>query len=146
MRIIYNRVTWYSKLLAMLLFASLPFIGFYFGVQYQKSQSPPLDLSSGIMGHVLIGPQCPVQIMGEGSCDDKPYQTQIEIFEKENSGKSLKTISTNSEGYFKAELLPGIYILRVRGGNPFPACGEQEVEVEAYQFRDSTLYCDKGIR
>ena len=36
MRIEWNKVTWYSKLLALILFASLPFIGFYLGVHYQK--------------------------------------------------------------------------------------------------------------
>jgi hypothetical protein len=36
MKIEWNRVTWYSKLLALALFVALPFIGFYYGVQYGK--------------------------------------------------------------------------------------------------------------
>ena len=30
----WNRVTWYSKIIAMALFVALPFIGFYYGIQY----------------------------------------------------------------------------------------------------------------
>ena len=37
MKIQWNKVTWYSKLLALALLVFLPFIGFYFGVQYQKN-------------------------------------------------------------------------------------------------------------
>jgi hypothetical protein len=36
MKIEWNKVTWYSKLLALALFIALPFIGFYYGVQYGK--------------------------------------------------------------------------------------------------------------
>ncbi|MDP2720707.1 MAG: hypothetical protein Q8O75_02080 [bacterium] len=37
----FTQVTWYSKLLALMLFVALPFIGFYAGVWYQKAVSPP---------------------------------------------------------------------------------------------------------
>jgi len=36
MKLEWNKVTWYSKLLALGLFITLPFIGFYVGIQYQK--------------------------------------------------------------------------------------------------------------
>ncbi|HEY5220600.1 MAG TPA: hypothetical protein VIJ29_00405 [Candidatus Paceibacterota bacterium] len=36
MKIEWNKVTWYSKLIALALFVALPFIGFYYGVQYGK--------------------------------------------------------------------------------------------------------------
>ena len=36
MKLEWHKVTWYSKMLALGLFIILPFIGFYFGVQYQK--------------------------------------------------------------------------------------------------------------
>lgn len=35
-KIQWNTVTWYSKALALILFVALPFIGFYYGVQYGK--------------------------------------------------------------------------------------------------------------
>jgi hypothetical protein len=35
----WNKVTWYSKLLAMILFTALPFLGFYFGFLYGKGSA-----------------------------------------------------------------------------------------------------------
>ena len=34
-----NKVTWYSKLLAAILFIALPFVGFYLGMKYQSAVS-----------------------------------------------------------------------------------------------------------
>lgn len=36
MKIELHKVTWYSKLAALLLFIALPFIGFYLGVKFQE--------------------------------------------------------------------------------------------------------------
>jgi hypothetical protein len=56
MKIEWNKVTWYSKFLALALFVALPFIGFYYGMQYGKTiaaigQTPvvgaPVTQSSG---------------------------------------------------------------------------------------------------
>lgn len=41
-----TRVTPLSKLIALILFVSLPFIGFYFGIQYQKDFPPAEVLTS----------------------------------------------------------------------------------------------------
>ncbi|MFS8159375.1 MAG: hypothetical protein ACMG6E_04020, partial [Candidatus Roizmanbacteria bacterium] len=40
---IYTKVTPFSKLLAMVLFVTLPFIGFFFGVQYGKLQPHKIE-------------------------------------------------------------------------------------------------------
>lgn len=37
MKVEWNRVTWYSKILALILFVALPFIGFWYGIQYGKA-------------------------------------------------------------------------------------------------------------
>lgn len=34
MKVEWNKVTWYSKVTALLLFVALPFIGFYYGIQF----------------------------------------------------------------------------------------------------------------
>jgi len=39
MTIKYNKVTWYSKLLALILFVILPFIGFYLGMKYAEQRA-----------------------------------------------------------------------------------------------------------
>lgn len=45
MKIEWNTVTWYSKFLALALFVALPFIGFYYGAQYEKIITPPNQFS-----------------------------------------------------------------------------------------------------
>jgi hypothetical protein len=45
MKIEWNKVTWYSKILALVLFVALPFAGFYFGVQYGMAQQHATDAS-----------------------------------------------------------------------------------------------------
>lgn len=40
MKIEWNKVTWYSKTLALFLLIALPFLGFYLGSTYQSSISP----------------------------------------------------------------------------------------------------------
>lgn len=37
MKIEWNKVTWYSKMIALALFVALPFVGFYCGIQYGKA-------------------------------------------------------------------------------------------------------------
>jgi len=36
----FNQVTWYSKLLASILFIALPFLGFYVGMKYERAIVP----------------------------------------------------------------------------------------------------------
>ena len=36
MKIEWNKVTWYSKIVALALFVALPFIGFYYGTKYGR--------------------------------------------------------------------------------------------------------------
>lgn len=37
----FNSVTWYSKIIAAILFITLPFVGFYVGMKYQEATSSP---------------------------------------------------------------------------------------------------------
>ena len=39
----YNQVTWYSKVIAMVLFIALPFVGFYLGMKYQEGINPQIN-------------------------------------------------------------------------------------------------------
>ena len=34
----WNKVTWYSKIIALLVCIALPFIGFYLGVKFQEAR------------------------------------------------------------------------------------------------------------
>lgn len=53
MKIEWNKVTWYSKLIALALFVALPFIGFYYGTHYGElaelaAQAPAAAASSSV--------------------------------------------------------------------------------------------------
>lgn len=37
----FRTVTWYSKILALILFIALPFTGFYAGMKFQEATNPP---------------------------------------------------------------------------------------------------------
>ncbi len=47
MNIEWNEVRWYSKLLALVLFIGLPFVGFWLGIKYQELRGPLSILVSG---------------------------------------------------------------------------------------------------
>jgi hypothetical protein len=60
MKIRWNEVTWYSKLIALALFVALPFIGFYYGMQYGKTvafigqtPSPAIGIPTTTPGAVI---------------------------------------------------------------------------------------------
>jgi hypothetical protein len=62
-KIVWNKVTWYSKLVALILFVALPFIGFWLGIGYGKTIAllgVSGTLSSGASGS---------STSGSGSCD-----------------------------------------------------------------------------
>src|SRR3989344_2020874 len=46
MKIEWTKVTWYSKLLALILFVLLPLTGFYLGIWYQKAISSPKQVQT----------------------------------------------------------------------------------------------------
>jgi hypothetical protein len=47
MKVEWNKVTWYSKLAALVIFIALPFLGFWFGVRYGAERQYMADIFSG---------------------------------------------------------------------------------------------------
>ena len=106
----WTTVTTLSKTIALILFIALPFLGFYFGMQYQKNGSVSLSLESGIYGKATIGPTCPVQKDNQ-DCT-KPYQGEFQIMRSTpNSDEIIGKFSTDSNGNFKVSLPPGHYTI-----------------------------------
>lgn len=91
---------------------------------------------SGIVGVINYGPTTPACEAGE-SCD-QPYKGNVFI-----DGTSNKTISTDSRGYFKVELVPGTYTLKV---SQFSSCTYSYIKVNMNQFTNISMLCDTGIR
>lgn len=55
MNIEWNKVTWYSKLTAVMVFGGALFLGFYLGIEYQKNRIssenlPPIDIEQELKG------------------------------------------------------------------------------------------------
>ncbi len=102
--------------------------------------------TSGIEGHVTLGPTCPVErIPPDPNCAPKPYKTNIAI---SNFGSSaiLKTIATDADGAFTVELPPGSYELTPKSGSVFPHCSPMTIEVQPNTLAEAHLSCDTGIR
>lgn len=113
-----------------------------FGVAGADETTAP---ESGVEGKILIGPRCPVMRVEDKNCEDAPYPTSIEIFSK-NASEPFRIIETDGEGNFKIALEPGVYSLKPKGGNPFPACSKKEVLISTGQFQGIIISCDTGIR
>jgi hypothetical protein len=52
----WNKVTWYSKLIALVIFIVLPFFGFWLGIQYGEMVAPLAVTSSSSGGSSVTGP------------------------------------------------------------------------------------------
>jgi hypothetical protein len=103
--------------------------------------APRLD--SGIHGHVLYGPTCPVQRPGL-RCE-RPYQASIAI-RRERTGTLVMRVRSGADGRFTACLAPGTYLLVPRNGNPYPRAQSQTVSVRRNAFTSVTIRYDSGIR
>ena len=106
----------------------------------------PEDLSSGIAGIVLAGPQCPV--VQEGSdCNDKPLATTI-IVRSAATGREVTRFTSDIDGSFRVPLYPGTYELDPQPGSAsgLPYASPQTVKVQADAFTDVTILYDTGIR
>ena len=107
----------------------------------------PMD--SGIRGTVMIGPSCPtVQYPPvDNSCDDKPFSTSVSIYFESNPTSPILILKSDAQGKFSADVVPGDYIVRAKGGgNAPPGCPEARVTVTGEQYTTVTINCDSGIR
>ena len=107
------------------------------------SSIAPAPADSGIEGHVLIGPLCPVVQVGQ-ECPDQTYQAKLTV--TTSSGKRVIRIQTDENGYFKIPLAAGEYILHPESPNVMPYASEQPFSVEAGMFTEITVNYDSGIR
>ena len=113
-----------------------------------SSPSPiqEVNISSGIAGKILLGPQCPaVQINHEDqNCEPRPYQTTIVV--KTIDGRKVTEFSSNINGEFKIKLAPGNYWLEAADQSKLPHLVPTPVDVEVNKFKEVTLRFDTGIR
>ncbi|OHA83695.1 MAG: hypothetical protein A2408_00295 [Candidatus Yonathbacteria bacterium RIFOXYC1_FULL_52_10] len=119
------------------------------GIIDDTDTTPPpsiLPYNSGIRGVVMIGPTCPVvQFPPTGECDDKPYETTIDIYN--SAGARMAVATSESDGTFEVSLPPGTYTLKPNmPQGRMPSAGEQTVTVLATGYVEVTVQYDSGIR
>ena len=170
MTIVWNQVTWYSKLLAAIFFIFVvPLITFHIGKEYEKTQLivqqvntniPVLeeddiepipeemaiqsgDQNSGIYGEAKIGPTCPVERVNE-PCPDKPYQGHLAV--RDSKGVVVTTTETRSDGKFLLMLPPGKYTLSLLSQKTMPSLTPVSTTVTKGSVARVNLLLDSGIR
>ncbi|MBI1793612.1 MAG: hypothetical protein HYR70_05420 [Chloroflexi bacterium] len=104
----------------------------------------PTPTDSGVDGNVTIGPMCPV-VQVNNPCPDKPYQATLTILTTTTRRKVIQ-FKTDANGYFRAALAPGEYILRPESPNVMPRAAEIPFTVTDRQFTRVDVVYDSGIR
>jgi hypothetical protein len=101
---------------------------------------------SGVSGRVLLGPQCPVEQVGN-PCPDKPVAAEVQVFEA-GSDDLVTSTDSGEDGRFRIDLEPGSYellpVVSDSGGLPY---GKRlQVSVESGEYARVRLSLDSGIR
>lgn len=109
-----------------------------------SSQQVGTTGKNGIEGTVTIGPTCPVQRLGDPSCDDRPYQGIIHV--SGTNKNQVAKIQADINGKFKLELEPGNYTLEPQVFSVYPRASNQDVTVVAGAFTTVNIQYDSGIR
>lgn len=103
---------------------------------------------SAVTGVVLLGPQCPVETLGE-PCDPAPAAGVTVTVSEQLPGEAYAagpTIAegvTDSSGRFRIALAPGDYVVTADAGM---SCELMDVRVVAGQEATMDVPCDTGIR
>src|SRR5215472_16330800 len=77
---------------------------------YHTSDAPPSRPDSGIGGHTMVGPSCPVMRVAS-PCPDKPLRARLTVM-RADSTVALTAATSDAAGYFRIPLPPGRYTLR----------------------------------
>lgn len=99
---------------------------------------------TGVEGIVSVGPQCPVET-ADNPCPDLPFEGDVQAT---GSDGSITTVTTDPQGRFTMDLVPGSYTLAAvteSDGGP-PTSIPQTVVVEQGSYLQIRLGVDSGIR
>jgi hypothetical protein len=111
--------------------------------------------ATGVTGQLIAGPTCPVVRPGENCPPPRKVQGTVQIdtapaSRSSPNGTPVKTVSSDSSGYFSTQLAPGDYTLTARASGPAPPAGRtsrsESVRVESGVMSEVTLVFDTGIR
>lgn len=108
---------------------------------YDACGAQPADEQQGIYGTITIGPITPVCRV-DIACDG-PYSTTIIV---SNSGGEVTRFTSDSQGHFLVNLLPGNYTLTPAGSGRLPWMSPQSVTVSSGLYTQLDIQFDSGIR
>jgi hypothetical protein len=108
------------------------------------SGTPLPEADSGIEGRVWLTATCPEVISPQLNCQDRPYVATIAIFNEQ--GQLVQQVQSDTKGYFRVVLAPGIYRLQPQSSSPVPCAQEQTVHILPNQMIPIAIEYDSGIR
>ena len=111
------------------------------------SESPTgTQVATGITGHVLLGPTCPVEQAGSpcpGQAAPAGIRVTVLQFRAEGAMPIVATTETDAEGAFQVPLRPGKYVVQADAGM---FCKPVDVLVPDGPPPHVEVTCDTGIR
>ena len=137
-----------ALLAASILFLPVILSGTVFAQIPASNNSPITKLSakitykSGIEGIVIISPVSPVE--RPGTINFRPFQADITVLNA--AGETVTQFQSRTDGLFRVELKPGIYVLRPESSAIYPRAEEQTVTVSKNKFTRILINYDSGIR
>ncbi len=104
--------------------------------------------TSGVTGHVTLGPTCPVESAGSPCEDQPPANVVVTVSEAlpgeaYGAGPAVARGTTNAEGSFRIAVPPGEYMVTAHAGM---SCELMDARVLEDRFVTVTVTCDTGIR
>jgi hypothetical protein len=103
--------------------------------------SPP---DSGIEGHTLAAPTCPVVVAGN-PCPARPISATVVV--KEGTGREVARFTSGNDGSYRVPMAPGTYTLSQPAGTQrLPELKPVPVTVVAGRYTALDLTFDTGIR
>lgn len=145
-------VTKLSKAVALIMYFGVMGLGFWLGVQVEKSQTPVgpasevgITYASGIAGSATIGPITPVCRVGV-PCS-APLRERFTVIATLPSGQLYKQTQSTAAGLFTLSLPPGNYtVFGQRSAGLVSRSSPVAVTVVQNQYQQVGLSFDTGIR
>lgn len=101
----------------------------------------PTDGPSGIVGIVLVGPEC--RRPTEASPCLVPYEARLVVLDPE--GRIVGEVTSGPDGSFRIELPPGDYVIQPSpGGDPYPRAEARSVTVVSGELSEVEIDYERG--
>lgn len=108
-----------------------------------ETSTEPSEGPSGIVGIVLVGPEC--RRPSEASPCLVPHEARLVILDPE--GRVVGEVTSGPDGTFRIELPPGEYVVQPSpGGDPFPRAEARSVTVVAGEMSEVEIDYERGRR